>query len=89
MVQTDLFQNFATTLAIYCRIQFKSTPLHDRDTPDEIFFLSPHFGSCDMVKISSIMNVELYILVTFGDKFIAAVWPLESKLAIYWQKTQF
>ena len=57
----------------YCRIQIKSTPLRDRDTPDKIFFSSLHFGSCDMAKISSVIAIEFYILAMFGVKFIAAV----------------
>jgi len=57
----------------YCRIQIKSTPFRDRDTPDENFFSSPHFGSRDMVKISSGMAVESHILTTIGVKIIAAV----------------
>jgi len=57
----------------YCRIQIKLTPLHDCDMPDEIFFSSLHFGSHDMAKISSVIAIELYILVMFGVKFIAVV----------------
>ena len=45
------------------------------------------FGSCDIVKISLVITVELYTLALFGVKFIAM--PLEPKLAIYWQKTRF
>jgi hypothetical protein len=57
----------------YCRIQFKSTPLRDRDMPDEIFLSSPCFGSCDIVKISSVIAVELYTLALFGVGFVAGV----------------
>jgi hypothetical protein len=50
------------------------TPLCDCDMPDEIFFLSPCFGSCDIVKISSVIAVELHtFLVLFGVKFIVGV----------------
>ena len=56
-----------------CRIQIKSTPFHDCDTPDENFFSSPHFGSHDMLKISSGMAVESHILTTIGVKIIVAV----------------
>jgi len=55
---------------MYCRIQIKSTPFRDHDTPDENFFSSPYFGSRDMVKISS---VESHMLTTIGVKIIAAV----------------
>ena len=48
-------------------------PLCDHDTPDEIFFSSPYFGSRNMVKILSVMAVEVYILEMFGVKFIAVV----------------
>ena len=62
-----------TPIPVYCRIQIKSTPLRDRDTPDEIFFSSLHFGSRDMAKISSVIAIELYILTMFGVKLIVAV----------------
>ena len=58
---------------------------HDCDTPDEIFFSSPYFRSCDMAKISSVIAVELYILYQIHGGSM----PLELKLAIYWKKTQF
>ena len=68
-------------LSDYCRIQIKSTPLRDRDTPDEIFFSSLHFGSRDIAKISSVIAIELYILAMFGVKFIAARAKISHLLA--------
>src|SRR5882762_4136562 len=37
----------------YCRVSIKSTPLHDRDTPDKILVSSPCLEGCDKRKISS------------------------------------
>ena len=73
----------------YCRIQIKSTPLRDRDTPDEILFSSPRFGSCDMVKISSVVAVEQYILVVIGLKFIAAYRYWSENLPFTGRKPNF
>jgi hypothetical protein len=74
---------YAAPLSVGNTIQID---IPDCDMSDENFFSSPCFGSCDMVKILSVVAVELYILAPFG--VIAGV-PLEPKLAIYWQKPQF
>src|ERR1700683_554205 len=73
----------------YCRIQIKSTPLCDCDTPDEILFLSPRFGSCDMVKISSVVPAEQYILVVIGLKFIGAYRRWSENLLFTSRKPNF
>ena len=54
-------------------VEFKLSPLCDCDMPDENFFSSPCFGSCDIVKFLSVIAVELYTLVLFGVKFIVGV----------------
>jgi len=36
---------------------------------DKILFSSPCFGSCDIVKILSVVAIELYILAPYGVKF--------------------
>jgi hypothetical protein len=50
----------------YCTISIDSSPLGDRDTPDEIFISSPCFGSRDRVRISSGAAWYLNILTSFG-----------------------
>jgi hypothetical protein len=37
----------------YCRVSIKSTPLRDRDKPDEIFGSSPYLEDRDKRKNSS------------------------------------
>jgi len=69
----------------YCRIQFKLTPLCDRDMPDEIFLSSPCFGSCDTVKV---IAVELHTLALFGVKFIAG-YAARAKISHLLGKTRF
>ena len=56
--------------------------------PDEIFLLSPCFGSCDTVKISSVIAVELHTLALFGVKFIAG-YAARAKISHLLAKTRF
>src|ERR1700677_2118800 len=68
-------------------VEFKSNqhPFRDCDTLDEIWFSSPHFGSCDTVKIPSVVPVEQYILVVIGLKFIEKICYLLAESPILGQ----
>ena len=57
----------------YCRVLIKSTPLRDRDTPDEIFVLSPYLEDCDKGKISSSVAAFCAISSIFLAKLVVAI----------------
>ena len=52
-LMVELVQYTLVLNLYYCRVSIKSTPLRDRDTPDEILVSSPCLEGRDMRKISS------------------------------------